>query len=232
MSTPVSNAANPFDYLNNQKVANSNSTQSSQSTQDAQSMELGQNQFLKLMLAQLKNQDPMKPQDPSAFLSQLAQFSTVTSVQKMQDTMTELSDSMRSSQVLSGASLVGHNILAPADTVAYTAGNSVVGEAEIPAGASAVVVGVRDSSGQLVRHFQIPTNSGTNQFSWDGTTDAGTNASSGKYKFEIVANVGGEGVSVDPLLASRVSSVTIDNNGLVLNTDAGAIDLADVKRVM
>src|SRR5512147_1839798 len=74
--------------------------------------ELGQNAFLKLMIAQLKNQDPTKPQDPSEFMSQLAQFSQVTSTQNMEKSITTLSDSMRSTQLLNGTSLVGHEILA------------------------------------------------------------------------------------------------------------------------
>jgi len=233
MTNPVTDSSNPYDFLNNQKVANSNAAQAAQSSaQSSSSAELGQNEFLKLMLAQLKNQDPFKPQDPTAFLSQLAQFSTVTSVQNMQDSLTQLSDSMRSSQVLSGSTLVGHDVLAPASSAAYTAGSSVKGAADIPEGATSVTVGVRDANGALVRRFQIPAGSGLTDFSWDGLTDSGTSAPTGTYKFEVVANVGGQGVSVDPLITSRVASVTIDASGLILNTNAGTIPIGDVKRVM
>jgi len=197
-----------------------------------QPTQLGQNEFLKLMLAQLKNQDPFKPQDPAAFLSQLAQFSTVTGIQNMQGSVSGLADSLRSTQVLNGATLVGREILAPSATGSLTAGSSLHGAAEIPEGATAVEVGVRDSSGQLVRRFPISSQSGLNEFNWDGLMDNGAAAPTGTYEFQIVANVGGEGVSVDPLLASRVASVTIDKSGLVLNTGIGAIPIGDVRRVM
>src|SRR5688500_6199342 len=78
--------------------------------------ELGQNAFLNPIIAQLKNQDPMKPQDPSQFMSQLAQFSQVTSTQNMEKSIEGLASSLRSTQVLNGTSLVGHDVLAPVTT--------------------------------------------------------------------------------------------------------------------
>src|SRR5215470_13973527 len=99
----MTTAVNPYDFLNGTAASSAAST-----TQDAKSnQQLGQNQFLTLMLAQLKNQDPMKPQDPTQFLSQLAQFSTVTGIQNMQGSVEALAQSLRSTQVLNGTSLVG-----------------------------------------------------------------------------------------------------------------------------
>jgi flagellar basal-body rod modification protein FlgD len=196
------------------------------------SKELGQNEFLKLMLAQLKNQDPMKPTDPTAFLSQLAQFSTVTGVQNMQSSLENLTESLRSSQVLSGATLVGRDVLAPSSTTSFTAGTTLRGAADLPDGASTVQITVRDSAGQQVRSFSIPAQQGLAEFSWDGLTDGGGSAPTGTYQIQVVANIGGEGVSVDPLLASRVASVSIEASGLVLNTSVGPIAINDVRRVM
>ena len=76
--------------------------------------QLGQAQFMQLMIAQLRNQDPTQPMDPANFLGQLAQFGTVSGIQGMQDSISTLSDSLRSSQVLGGTSLVGHYVLADA----------------------------------------------------------------------------------------------------------------------
>ena len=195
--------------------------------------ELGSEDFMKLMLTQLKNQDPMKPMDPSEFLGQLAQFSTVTGIQSMQASMSELSGSMRSSQVLSGASLVGREVLAPASTATIGAGGTVNGAVGIPGGAADVKVAVRDSSGQLVRRFSVTASDGLTEFTWDGLDEAGNAAAAGKYKLEITANVGGEIQSLDPLLSSRVASVTIDptRGELILNTNIGAIAIGDVQRV-
>ncbi|MCF5991032.1 flagellar hook assembly protein FlgD, partial [Xanthomonas perforans] len=74
---------------------------------------LGQADFLKLMTEQLQHQDPLKPMENSAFLGQLAQFSTVQGIGDLNTKVSNFSDSMNSDQVLKGAALVGHNVLVP-----------------------------------------------------------------------------------------------------------------------
>jgi len=195
--------------------------------------QLGQNEFLQLMLAQLKNQDPFKAMDPSQFLGQLAQFGTVTGIQEMQGAFTQLSDAMRSSQVLDGAALVGRDILVPSDTVTLHAEGAVQGSIEVPKGITSLQVNIRDSSGALVRRMTLPADSGTQSFTWDGLADNGTRAAAGDYSVEAVASAGGQSGSLEMLFSSRVNSVTIDSAGLVLNTnDLGARPLNDVRRVM
>jgi len=204
------------------------------STKPKDATQLGQNEFLKLMLAQLKNQDPMKPMDPSEFLGQLAQFSTVTGIESMNGSLTGLSDSLRSSQLLTGANLVGHEILAESSTANLAAGGTVSGAVEIPEGVNSVQITVRDSSGQLVRAFPLDPNEGMVGFTWDGTTASGEQVPAGTYEFEIVATSGGENHSLSPLITGRVNSVTMDpvSNELTLNTNLGALALSDVRRVM
>jgi flagellar hook assembly protein FlgD len=80
----------------------------------------------------------------------------------------------------------------------------------------------------------VTPTAGLTDFTWDGVTDNGVRAAAGAYTFEAIANVGGRAESLEPLLASRVSSVTIDaTRGLTLNTnDLGSRALSDVRRVM
>src|SRR4029453_14258568 len=136
--------------------------------------QLGQNEFLQLMLAQLKNQDPFKAMDRSQFLGQLAQFGTVTGIQDMQAAFTSLSDAMRSSQVLDGASMVGRDVLVPSDTVTLHADGTVKGSIGLQ-------VNNRGGAGALVRRMTLPTDSGTHEFTWDGLRDDGTRAAAGDY---------------------------------------------------
>jgi flagellar basal-body rod modification protein FlgD len=200
----------------------------------ASNQTLGQNEFLKLMMTQLKNQDPMKPLDPSEFVGQLAQFSTVTGIQNMQSSIDGLVSSMRSSQVLGGSSLVGHNVLAPATKAALTSGGTISGAADVPEGTASLQVQVSDSSGQLVRTFAVNPQSGLTDFTWDGLTSSGQAAAAGTYTFKVVATEGNTVSSLDPLLASRVNSVTIDpsTSDLTLNTNSGSLALTSVRRVM
>jgi flagellar basal-body rod modification protein FlgD len=196
--------------------------------------QLGQDEFLKLMLSQMKNQDPFKPQDPGAFIAQLAQFSTVSSTQAMQKDISTLSDSLRSSQVIDGTSLVGHNVMAATDTASLGTAGSVDGAVNIPDGTTGAMLTVTDASGQLVRKMPLSTQTGLNAFSWDGNTDGGTRAAAGTYHIAAVANVGGANQQVETQMASAVNSVTIDptSHALTLNTDFGPIALKSVRRVM
>jgi flagellar basal-body rod modification protein FlgD len=186
------------------------------------------------MVAQLKNQDPFKAMDPSQFLGQLAQFGTVTGIQEMQGAFAALSESLRSSQVLGGSNLVGREVLVAAKDAALGEQGSIQGALDIPTGASAVELNVRDASGQLVRRMMLPATEGLSDFSWDGLADNGVRAAAGRYSLEAVANIGGQNSSLETLLTDRVTSVTIDaGSGLTLNTRGlGAYALSDVKRVM
>lgn len=196
--------------------------------------QLGQDEFLKLMLSQMKNQDPFKPQDPGAFIAQLAQFSTVSSTQSMQKDIASLTDSLRSSQVIDGTALVGHSILAASDVANLPQSGEVSGAVTIPEGASSVNMVVTDASGQLVRRMPLTTQSGLTGFAWDGSTDSGARAAAGTYKISAVANIGGRNQQLETQISSKVGSVTIDptSHALTLNTDLGPIALGAVRRVM
>lgn len=196
--------------------------------------QLGQAEFLELMIAQLKNQDPFKAMDPSQFLGQLAQFGTVSGIAEIKEAFGTLSESMRSSQVLDGATMVGREVLVPSDEVMLQAEGAVKGAIDVPTGTNALQVNIRDANGELVRRMTLPTTSGLQEFSWDGVADNGTRAAAGEYTFEAVANVAGRSGSLEMLMAGRVNSVTIDAaTGLTLNTsNLGSRSLGDVRRVM
>ena len=196
---------------------------------------LGIDEFLTLMTAQLKNQDPMKPLEGTEFISQLATFGTVSGVKDMQTSLETLAASLRSTQTLNGATMVGRDILATADSIVHTQGGAVSGEVDVPAGMTSVQLRVTDSTGQVVREMTLPSTAGSQSFTWDGLRDNGTPAASDTYDIEIIANAGGMRGSLELMLAGRVSSVSIDaaGTGLTLNTAAlGPVSMADVRRVM
>ena len=196
---------------------------------------LGVSDFLTLMTTQLKNQDPFKPLDGTEMVSQLAQFGTVSGVQAMNTTLGALSASLRSSQALSGANMVGHEILAPASTANYYGQQPLAGAVQVADGASNVTLTITDSSGQVVRHLNIATASGQQPFSWDGLSDSGSQAAAGRYQLEAVANVGGANVALPIAVAARVGSVSLDRTGtdLTLNTiELGAVALGNVQQII
>lgn len=196
---------------------------------------LGINDFITLMTTQLKYQDPTNPQDSTAFVAQLAQFSSVSGIQEMNSSISTLLDQMRSAQAVNATALVGHDVLVDADTVSLTAGEQVSGEIETPTGTSNINVVVSDASGQVVRQLSVPATSGSSAFTWDGLDDSGKQVAAGDYTFSAIANVYGTSQSVTTSLSTKVSSVTIDptDNSLVLNTSSlGSISLSDVRQVI
>jgi flagellar basal-body rod modification protein FlgD len=196
---------------------------------------LGIEDFLTLMTTQLKNQDPMKPLEGTEFVSQLAQFGSVSGIQGMQKSIDSLASSLRSTQVLNGTSLVGHDVLAQADSFALTQGIGVAGEVDVPVGAQAMQVRITDSGGALVREISVNPASGTQSFAWDGKRADGSAVPSGEYDIEAIASIGGANRSLEVMMSGRVSSVTIDSSGtqLTLNTNAlGAVSMSNVRRVM
>ena len=207
---------------------------SSGSSGKAAMPQISQSDFLSLIIAQLKNQDPTQPADPNQFVNELASLSEVSGINGMESSMGNLSSTMQSSQLLSGTGLIGRHVLAPGTTAALNAGGSVSGAVQAPAGATSVTIQITDPSGALVRTLQVaPQSSGLTDFTWDGTTNAGTPAPAGTYTFSAAAASGATQTSLAPYLQSTVNSVTIDpsTQSLSLNTNSGTLSLSDVVQV-
>lgn len=196
--------------------------------------QLSQSDFLSLIIAQMKDQDPTQPADPNQFVNEFAQLSEVSGINGMETSMGSLSSSMQASQLLTGTSLIGHQVLAAGTTAALTAGGSVSGAVQAPAGATALTVQVTDASGALVRTIQVaPQSSGLTSFTWDGTTNTGAAAPAGTYTFTASGTADGTQTSLSPYLESTVNSVTIDpaTQTLSLNTSSGTLALSSVIQV-
>jgi flagellar basal-body rod modification protein FlgD len=207
---------------------------------NAKKSELNQDDFLTLMITQLKNQDPFKPMDPAQYVGQLAQFSSVSGLADINKNISALTSSLRGNQVLDGAALIGRTVIAEGNQVyryVPAEGEAIPtqGAVEVPAGASSVQLVVRDSAGTLVKTQAMDNTKGLRGFTWDGSTDTGISAPSGSYKIEVIAKVGDKNVSLNTSMAAQVSSVALDpaTGALTLDTDTlGEIAMSDVERVL
>ena len=201
---------------------------------NAKKAELNQEDFLTLMITQLKNQDPFKPMDPAQYVGQLAQFSSVSGLSEINKNISSLTDSLRSNQVLDGASLIGRTVIAEGNQVyryVPEEGDAMPtqGAVTVPSGASSVQLVVKDSAGTLVKTQALDSRAGLRGFTWDGSTDAGGTAPSGSYKIEVVAKVGDKNVSLTP----SVATLDPNNGALMLDTDTlGELAMSDVDRVL
>ena len=129
---------------------------------NAKKTELNQEDFLTLMITQLKHQDPFKPMDPSQYVGQLAQFSSVAGLSDINKNITALTSSLRGNQVLDGAALIGRTVIAEGNQVfryVPEEGEAIPtqGAIEVPTGASSVQLVVRDSAGTLVKTQALDT---------------------------------------------------------------------------
>jgi len=207
---------------------------------NAKKTELNQEDFLTLMITQLKNQDPFKPMDPAQYVGQLAQFSSVSGLADMNKQISSLTDSLRGNQVLDGAGLIGRTVVAAGNTIYLP--EAVEGEVRgpqglinVPAGATAVQLVVKDASGALVKTQALDSSRGAQAFAWDGSTDSGAAAHGGSYRIEVIASVGGQNISLRTSVAAHVSSVALDpaTGSLILDTDSlGELAMSDVERVL
>ncbi len=147
---------------------------------------LGGTDFLTLMLAQLKNQDPTSPVDSNTFLTQLAQLSEVQGITTLNTSFSSLSSSLSAGQALQASSLLGHQALVTSSSAQLAAGGTVSGSVSVPQTTSAVVLSIADSSGNVVRSIGLGAQSaGLASFSWDGKETNGSQAPAGTYTLSV-----------------------------------------------
>ena len=138
---------------------------------------LGQADFMRLMTEQLANQDPLKPLSNSEFVAQLAQFSTVQGISDLNTTVNGFTASLTGDQVLKGASLVGHSVVVPSESLALPASGNATGLVMSP-GAGKVTFEITDASGVVVDTIEADA-TGETAFSWDGVKANGERAPEG-----------------------------------------------------
>jgi len=194
--------------------------------------QLLQEDFLKLMVAQLKNQDPMKPMESGDFLGDIAQFGTVSGIQDLQESFTALSGSIQSNQALQAAALVDRQVLVPLSGGQLENGGTIAGSVELPSSTSQLTLGIYDRAGALVRRIGMGSQAaGMARFQWDGLADNGTYAAPGVYTVRAEALYGGETTAVDTFIEADVRSVTLGSGGQGLTVDLGALGSVSFSQV-
>ncbi len=192
------------------------------------------NQFLELMIAQLENQDPLSPQENGEFLAQLAQFSSVDGIERLNETMSSFTQQFRSSQALEATALVGRKVAVKSDSGWHIPGEAFRGLVNLPASTSNVRVEILNSVGEVKKTINLGQHaSGDISFNWDGLSQAGDVMQQGSYGVRAFAE-GAEGpYELETYIHSNVDSVTINQQGgIALNIPGrGSVDLAEIKQI-
>ncbi|MFT5218167.1 MAG: flagellar basal-body rod modification protein FlgD [Planctomycetota bacterium] len=198
--------------------------------------ELGQTEFLELMTAQLKYQDPLKPMENGDFLGQMAQFGTVSGINELNTSFSSMSASFQSNQALQASTLVGSRVMVPANTGVLADDAPLLGAVELGQTSSKLIVTVTNDAGQLVHRRDMGLQqSGLIDFAWDGLDSSGNRLPAGNYQIAAESHQGSL-VSAAPTFAVvDVESVTLGVGGqdLTLSVSGlGDIDMGQVRKIL
>lgn len=195
---------------------------------------MGSDVFMKLLVTQLQNQNPLKPQDGADFVAQLAQFSVVSGINDLKDSFSGFSTSMGDYKGLQAANLVGRSVVINSDQGVLGESGSLSGKLTLDSSSSQVTVDILNKAGQKIRSinlgFQAP---GEVPFTWDGRLDDGvTVAPQGTYTVKAQAlQDGGGQLALTPQIETPVDSVTLGGtNGI--EVDLGALGKRPLKDIL
>ena len=192
-----------------------------------------QDRFLKLLVTQMKNQDPLNPMDNAQVTSQMAQLSTVTGIEKLNTTLAGMMSGLQSNQAMQAANMIGHGVLVPGSRLALADGKALFGF-DLAQAATDVKVTIRDAAGNAVQELSLGAQpAGVQPLLWDGQKADGSAAANGIYSFEVSAASGGQASAATALSFDQVSSVSTGAQGVTLNLPvAGSVSLADIRQIL
>lgn len=193
-----------------------------------------EDRFLKLLVTQLRNQDPMNPMQNAELTMQLAQMSTVEGINKLNAGLEALMGSYRASQTLQAAGLIGHQVFVEGDRLGLSSEGMAIGGIDLPQAADKVRVSVLDDSGAVVRKLDLGNlPAGLSRFVWDGRDDVGAVLPiEGSYRFALNAELDGKAVKATALTLDQVYSVITGGAGMSLElAHSGRLPLEQVRQI-
>jgi len=198
--------------------------------------ELGQDAFLTLFTAQLQNQNPLDPMENEAFVSQLAEFSSLEGIKGMQGSLDNMVNGMRQDQMVAGANLVGKKVQVAGGH--FTGGNGAItqGSIDLKSGAESIILSVYDpKSGDLIyRDTQGGKLPGRAELNWNGRDRSGEIVPEGGYLMTASAVINGKLETVPVTTMADVRSVSWDPAAQQISLEVGDgvfVALADVERI-
>ena len=195
---------------------------------------LGQSDFLKLMTAQLQNQDPFNPVDNTQMVAQMAQFSSVAGISQMNTTLSTIAAKLGGTSTSDALSYVGRTVLTAGNTAYPRTTGGIAGAVELDGAATDVTVSITDQTGATLKTLSLgPQAAGTVRYDWDGTTNSGAAAPAGPYKVNVIAQKGGTSVTSRSLVWAPVESVSNPSSGspTLSVTGLGPIPISAVRQI-
>jgi flagellar basal-body rod modification protein FlgD len=190
---------------------------------------LGKDDFMKLMLAQLQNQDPMNPMDDTQMVAQTAQFSSLEQLQNINSTLTSMAAQTGNGGVASASALLGKTVTVNGAPLVLDGSNPGTMAYGLSGSAVAVVIRLQDASGKVVRTMNLgPQGQGVNQVSFDGLADDGTNLPAGTYTYQVAAADSAGNLLPAYTGGGSVTSVSVQGGTLMLQVGGQSVPLSSV----
>ncbi len=194
-----------------------------------------EDRFLKLLVAQMRNQDPLNPLDNAQVTTQLAQINTVRGIETLNNSVAKLVERSSSSTPLDAVGMLGRKVLAPGDRIVRAEGDSSTRLGfELPSAGKAALAEVLDASGKVVfsRLFDAPP-AGVQVFDWDGSAGEAGAAAPGSYKLRVTATDGTRAISATALTPAQVIGVSQATDGVRLELSGRtSIPVNSVKAIL
>ena len=194
---------------------------------------LNKDDFMKLFVAQMKNQDPLAPQDSSAMVAQLAQITQVEQSYNANTNLKSLLSAINSSSNMSAASFIGKTVMAQGSQVNLTPGSPAQINFNLASAANQVQVQIQDSNGRTVRTLTSGTApAGDGSLAWDGKDNNGVALPAGQYSFSVAGLAAdGSSFSGTPLIKAVVDGLKMVQGVTVLTAGGIDVPLANVTAI-
>ncbi len=194
---------------------------------------LGQADFLKLMTAQMKNQDPFDPVDNTQMVAQMAQFSSLAGITEMSSTLKAISDKLGATTTSDAVSYVGRTVLTAGNVAYGRSSGGIAGAIELGGDATSVNVTITDANGQVLHSEDLGAQeAGTISYDWDGKDATGTDAGTGPFVVTVAAVNGAANVAGTSLVWAPVQSVSTTTGSTVLTLPGiGEVAAADIRQI-
>ncbi|MEZ0497271.1 flagellar hook assembly protein FlgD [Sphingomonas sp. IW22] len=176
----------------------------------AQTQTMDQSDFLELMTAQLKNQDPFEPVDNTQMVAQMAQFSSLAGITEMSSTLKAIAEKLGGATMGDALNWAGRTVLTEGAVAYPRASGGIEGAVELDAAATDVTVTISDANGGVLKRIELgQKTAGTANFNWDGKTEAGEDAGAGPFVVSVSATEGAAPVAARSLVWAPVTSVSM-----------------------
>ena len=196
--------------------------------------ELGKSDFLNLLIAQLQNQDPLKPLESTEFTAQLAQFTSLEQLTNINSNLQQLQHSQSLMQDNQAVDLIGKMIDVRGNRLSIKEGAAGEIHFDLKAPARAVLVNIYDSNGNYVRTVESQfMGAGENTLLWDGKDQFGYLLPDGRYTYEVMA-ADGDGRPIDavPYVSSQVTGVSYEDQAAYVLTEDAKYAVGAIRRVL